>query len=309
MHKFSELVKFRNDLSASVEHLRLNSTVDEKILVLTKLKNLNPGLVYNNQIDEYIHEFVQLIDLNKQIIEKIQSQIDSINLEIDQLAKMLFDTDLQRQLFTLELLPAGLPKFNQDTDTYVDARISNYCDWKYPSVVLYPREQRWILNMVASDPLYIIEHFHVEFANLIKGFDQVYVNRLRCYSDEFITLPKKQFKFVLLWDVLNYISVDQFEYYIKQAYELLKPGGTFMFSYNNTDIEQSAALAEVNINSYANATIVRTLAKKIGFEVFKFEDLPTGDSRLVYISWVELRKPGTLSTLKMHQALGEIQQK
>lgn len=306
MHKFSELVKFRNDLAASVKHLQLKSAVEEKISELTKLKKLNPGFVYNEQIDEYIHEFAQLIHLNKQIIEKIQRQIDSIDLEIDQLAKMLFDTEHQRQAFTLDLLPAENPKFNQDTDDYIITRIGSYCNWKYPGAVVYPREQKWVLAMVANDPLYIVEHNHVELADLIEGFNEVYVNRLRCYTNGFISLPKQQFSFVLLWNVLNYISVDRFEYYIKQAYELLRPGGTFMFSYNNTDIEQSAVLAELDINSYANARIIKTLAKKIGFEIFKFEDLPTGDSMLAYASWVELRKPGELTTIKAHQALAQI---
>jgi len=305
MHTFSELVKFRNDLAASVERLQLDSVVDEKIAELTKVKKLNLNIDCNNQINSYIQEFTELINANKKIVAKIQQEVLSITLEIDQLAKTLFDADEQKSIFKKENI-CQLLILNEEHTEYIATRIGSYCDWLYPSLIVYPREKKWLLStVVSSDPLYLIQHESVNLRTLIEDFSEVYQNRLRCY-DNLSTLPQQQFKFVLLWDFLNYILFDQFEYYLKEIFNLIRPGGNFMFSYNNCDLEGPAKLAELNASSYANARIIKNLAENVGFEIIKFEDLPTDDAFTTHVSWVELRKPGILSTVKAHQALAKI---
>lgn len=310
MHKFSELVKFRNDLAASVEHLQLDSAVNEKIAELTKVKKLNPNIDYNVQLDSYMQEFSQLIDANKQTINKIKDTIVATTSDIDQLAKILFDTDDQRDRFTDDKVIQLLELDENQTD-YITTRIGSYCDWLYPSLIVYPREKKWLSStIVASDPLYLMQHSSINLSELTEDFSEVYQNRLRCYDiDNFKKLPQGQFRFVLLWDFLNYISVDQFEFYLKEIFDLIKPGGSCMFSYNNCDLEGPAKLAELNASSYANVRIVESLAKQSGFEIIKFEDLTTEDALITHISWVEIRKPGTLTTVKAHQALAKIIEK
>jgi hypothetical protein len=306
MTKFSELVKFRNDLIASIEHLQLDSVVNEKIAELTKVKKLNPN-IDNNQIDSYMQEFSQLIDANKKIIDKVRQEVLSITLEIDQLANSLFNTDEQRDTFTLSRANQLLELSDEQTE-YITNRIGSYCDWLYPSLIVYPREKKWLLStVVSSDPLYLIQHESVNLRTLIEDFSEVYQNRLRCYDiNNFDKLPQGQFRFVLLWDFLNYISFDQFEFYLSTMFKLIRPGGSFMFSYNNSDLEGPAKISELKGSSYANARIVESLARQSGFEIIKFEDLATGDALITHVSWVELHKPGTLSTVKAHQALAKI---
>jgi hypothetical protein len=310
MPTLSELVKFRNDLAASIEHLQLDSAVNEKIAELTKVKKLNPNVDYTDQIDSYMQEFSQLIDANKQTINKIKNTIVLTTSDIDQLAKTLFDTDDQRDRFTLDKV-IQLFELDENQTDYITTRIGSYSDFLYPSLLLYPREKKWLMStIVASDPLYLVQHSSIELDNLIEDFSEVYKNRLRCYNtNDFSILPQQQFRFVLLWDVLNYVSIDQFDYYLKEMFNLIKPGGSCMLSYNNCDLEGSAKLAELNAASYANARIIKNLSENIGFELIKLEDLPTSDAFATHISWVELRKPGTLSTVKAHQALAKIIEK
>jgi len=310
MATLRELVKFRNDLAASVEHLQLDSAVNEKIAELTKVKKLNPNIDYNDQIDSYMQEFSQLIDANQQTINKIKDTIAAVTLDIDQLAKSLFDTDDQKNNFTSDRVTQLLELDEERTD-YIVSRIGSYSDWLYPSLIIYPREKKWLMStIVASDPLYLVQHSSIELNNLIDDFSEIYKNRLRCYdTNNFSKLPQEQFRFVLLWDFLNYISVDQFEFYLREMFKLIRPGGSCMFSYNNCDLIGSANLAELDCSSYANSKIVESLAKHIGFEITRFEDLATGDALTTHVSWVELRKPGTLTTVKAHQAMAKIIEK
>lgn len=307
MSTFSELVKFRNDLTASIEHLQLDSAVNEKISELTKVKKLNPSTDYSNQLDKFIQEFSQLIIVNKQIVKEIEDTIAVITLEIDQLAHTLFDVAEQKDKFK-ESNFFQLLELDEIQTEYISTRIGSYCDWLYPSLIIYPREKKWLTStIVASDPLYLVQHHSTKLADLIEDFSEVYKNRLRCYTNNNLSvLPQQQFRFVLLWDFLNYIAVDYFELYLKEIYNLLRPGGSFMFSFNNCDLEGPAKLAELNDSSYANARIVKALAEAIGFEIIKFEDLLTGDALITHISWVELRKPGELATVKSHQAMAKI---
>jgi hypothetical protein len=310
MPTFSELVKFRKDLAASIEHLQLDSAVNEKISELINVKKLNPNIDHN-QINSYVQEFSQLIDANNQIISKVKEDILSITLEIDQLAKVLFDTAEQRSIFNNNNIHQLL-ELNDEQTEYIATRIGSYCDWLYPSLIVYPREMKWLLStIVASDPLYLLQHKLINLRTLTAGFSEVYQNRLRFYNtdNDFSCLPQNQFKFVLLWDFLNYISFDQFEFYLREIFNLIKPGGSFMFSYNNCDLEGPAKISEVNGSSYANARIVEDLAKHIGFEIIKFENLATGNPTITHVSWVELRKSGALSTVKAHQALAKIIEK
>jgi hypothetical protein len=307
MAKFSELVKFRNDLIASIEHLQLDSAVNEKIAELTKVKKLNPSIDYTTHLDNFIQNFAQLITANKQIVKEIEDTISTITLEIDQLAKTLFDVAEQKNKFK-ESNSFQLFELGEIQTEYISTRIGSYCDWLYPSLIVYPREKKWLFStVVASDPLYLMQHHSTKLTDLIEDFSEIYKNRLRCYiSNDFSMLPQQQFRFILLWDFLNYIAVDYFKLYLEEIYNLLRPGGSFMFSYNNCDLEGLAKLAEANDSSYANARIVKTLVETIGFEIIKFEDLSTGDALTTHISWVELRRPGELVTVKSHQALAKI---
>ena len=52
--------------------------------------------------------------------------------------------------------------------------------------------------------------------------------------------------------------------------------------------------------------LFRSLFAEIGFEVIGFHDQLVDEANKTYISWVEIRKPGELSTIKYHQSMGEI---
>ena len=103
-----------------------------------------------------------------------------------------------------------------------------------------------------------------------------------------------------------------------------------MFSYNNCDMESAAALVDNKQACWASSDQIKQLAENIGFEVIasydlesKFTSTPTWTIRDETIldpyrydwetnnwtSWIEIRRPGTLTTIKLGQAMGTIQSK
>jgi hypothetical protein len=48
------------------------------------------------------------------------------------------------------------------------------------------------------------------------------------------------------------------------------------------------------------------LLNEIGYEITALHDDETNDAFNTHVSWVEIKKPGTLTTSKAHQALAQI---
>ena len=122
-------------------------------------------------------------------------------------------------------------------------------------------------------------------------------------------LPQNQFSFVFAWWIFNYANITVIEQYLRSIFNLLCPGGTVMFSYNNGEIVESARLADENKMSFIpKQSLVRVLTQ-IGYEIIASYDEQNQDTSIPVISWVELRKSGELKTIRLKQVIGAIGQK
>ena len=96
------------------------------------------------------------------------------------------------------------------------------------------------------------------------------------------------------------MSLDTIKQFLLQANEWLRPGGVIMFTYNNADLSASAGMSESYFMTYVPKRMLIPLIESLGFEIISSTDI------LPSTSWIELKKPGTLSTVKAHQTMGEI---
>jgi SAM-dependent methyltransferase len=108
---------------------------------------------------------------------------------------------------------------------------------------------------------------------------------------------------VFSWNHFNYKTLDSIKKVLRQVYNLLRPGGVFMFSYNNGDLPDGAAYAENYFMSYVPRSMLIPVCQQLGFEITYAQDYEPA------VSWLELKKPGELFTVKGHQALGIIKEK
>jgi cyclopropane fatty-acyl-phospholipid synthase-like methyltransferase len=159
---------------------------------------------------------------------------------------------------------------------------------------------------VAADPLYIIDRHRDFLDSTSRKFPEEYQRRLRQYhlvNHDMSMLPQNQMGFIFSWGYFNYVSMDTMKQYLQQAMSLLRPGGVFMFSYNDGDTPGGAGMAEKFVRSYMPRSFLVTLCQSLGFEIqAEAEHGPA-------ISWLEIRRPGNLETIKAHQVLGEIKRR
>ena len=78
------------------------------------------------------------------------------------------------------------------------------------------------------------------------------------------------------------------------------PTISFTFSFNNCNIVQCAEAAESGYKSYLTPQLLNNIFDELGFEIIQYR------STSINVHWVEIKKPGVLTTTKRHQTLGKI---
>jgi hypothetical protein len=199
-----------------------------------------------------------------------------------------------------------------ELENIIESKVGRHCAWCYPALYINPRTKKWIDCMVSADPLYITHSMIYIVKEMIDSYPTIYQNRLRLYEiidRDFKILPQEQFGFVFCWDYLNYLSFKKVEKYIREVWYLLRPGGSFIFSYSNCDMLGTSLQLENKACAYANSRWLKKLCDEIGYEINELHDIETGDALCTHVSWAEIKKPGTLQSIRKQQALGIIKHK
>ena len=306
--KLSELVDLR-------ERLKSAFFLDPVLASVDNLR-LNLGIASQGASEEYSSMMADLIkdyrDIRTSILapnERVQQIIDTINAEINAKSSVFFLNNYEEELKYED--PVNIRKIRvmyipSQVQQEIESRVAQYSTWKYPALEIGCRDGEWTKFLVASDPLYLADE-HQEFINAtISNYAPEYQRRVRSYiidNDEYGVLPQNQFNLVFSWNHLNYKTLESVKKILKQVYNLLRPGGVFMFSYNNGDLPAGAAYAESYFMSYIPKSMLIPVCQQLGYEVVYSQDHEPA------VSWVELKKPGELFTVKGHQALGIIKEK
>jgi len=191
--------------------------------------------------------------------------------------------------------------------TLFKSRLHRYADWHYPAMIIRPNIEPFIEDMVAHDPLYIVDVSHELLQPALNRFNTQFQNRLRKYiinetqDAPFLDkLPDNQFSVVLAYNFLNFRPIELFRQYLTEVYQKLRPGGVFILTFNDADRAAGVNAVEIELAVYTPGYLIRELAQLTGFKV-DFEWHDNGSS-----TWLELKKPGTLSSLKGGQTLAKI---
>lgn len=305
----SELVNLKDSVKRNITTVNLESTVDSLVDSLNIVAADLNTIKHVNQLQDVITKIKQNISEANESIIKITDTIDeNINILTKDYHKRGYKingffasnrTDVSgEQTRVISLEP-------QTIET-IKAQITKYINWYYPGLEIGPGEGIWTECLVAAEPLYIVD-IHPEFLAATKSkFNIEYQRRLCDYvtkETDLSMLPQNQMGFVFSWNVFNYLTLDLIDRYLSAIFNVLRPGGVCMFSYNDAERVQAAVLVEKGFMSYAPKTLVVELIKKHGFEVLATPELEQS------VSWVEIKKPGELKTIKLHPTIGSVIEK
>jgi SAM-dependent methyltransferase len=310
--KLSELVALRNLLNESIALEEVRASTE---ILLQRISSVSDTVTKADYVDSikrirnYYAEILTLVEKPPKelhdMLYKIDTKINKITQDYHKRGYLINGffasnaTDVEGER-NLRIVPVP-----SDVKTLVGARIDMYSSWQYPGLEIGPGDGAWTPMLVASDPLYIIDN-HKEFLDVASGqFHDDYQRRLRQYVIDFRTnnitaLPKNQIGFAFAWNVFNFFPEYELRHYLTQVFDLLRPGGTLLFSYNNCDNPTQAGFVEEGWMSWMPRTLLTTILTELGYVDFEFFE-PAQN-----ISFVEVKKPGVKVTSKAHQVLGEI---
>ena len=308
--KLSELVAFRLEIqklaALSLEiGAKEAAAINEHIAALSNQTYNDRFIVVNGIISD---SFIKLRYDLKHHFTLLLNEIDD---RIAKKAKVyaakdytLFATNIQNDR-EVRVLPLQEP-----VKEMLLGRIRLLTDWHYPGLEISPHDGEFTPFLVGCDPLYLIDIFQEYLDSAASQFNEQYQARLRTYltsiggeSKYLSALPQGQFGFVLSWNNFNYLPLYMVAQYLKEVFDVLRPGGTFLFSFNDASMTNGAKHVEWGGMAYMTKAEIVKIVKSIGYEIsYSYSK----DSDWHNISWLEIKKPGVLSTVKAHQTLGLI---
>ena len=261
----------------------------------------------------------QLICDYQEILQSFSNFTDTVN-DIQQQLRVLINEQEQeyfiesQQLYSKEFVHDSneyilhrRPELSENAVSYIHSRIKLYGDWRYAGLIIRPGLESWIHHMVGCDPLYLVDHNRELLNPVLDQFNQQYQNRLRKYTvddltnNEFLPLiPDNQIGFCLAYNYFNFKPIEVIKVYLVEIYNKLKPGGTVAFTFNNCDYASGVKLVERKFMCYTPGTLIMSLSNDIGYDLVQTYKLDSA------FTWVELRKPGALSSLRGGQSLARI---
>lgn len=313
--KLRDLVALRNTLLESISLDNLRCETDQLLQKIVSLPNVTSHIdaIYLHKIDEVKTYYKKILDILDQpptslldLKSNIEAEIASRSQTFDKRGYLIngfVATDAADVAF--ERNERGM-LIHSDTMATITGRIDLYSDWRYPGLEIGPGDGSWTKLMVANDPLYIVDIYPEFLASAKSQFTPEFQARVRPYNANqfsetpYNMLPTGQFGFVFAWNVFTFYPHFEMSIYLSEVFKLLRPGGVFLFSYNNCDRPENAGYAEEGWMSWMPNSMLSKLVTDLGFETLGFYDAETN------VSWAEIKKPGHKHTIKAHQVMGEI---
>jgi SAM-dependent methyltransferase len=308
--KLSQLVNYRNELNA-LSALPTKKQADlqiEKITYLAENQSLQ------------IEDFANLLQKNRLAV---QDSFDKFEQDLDRLKNQLQELIVTSEkpwfqesyrLYEQEMIHESTEYIldrrsiiTEETEKFYRSRIVRYNSWKYPAMIIRPGRETFINELLAVDPLYLVDENYDLLVPAMNQFNDQYQRRLRSYTinerqDRPILqkLPDDQFGLVFAYNFFNFRPFEIIRQYFIEIYQKLRPGGMLVITFNDCDRDKGVMLVEQHFCCYTPGYLVRELAQSLGFEVvFSWNDQgPT--------TWLELKKPGEFETLRGGQALAKI---
>lgn len=308
--KLSTLVSYRN-------HLRNLHTRPAVIDALRDLGNVEHFVASHEvQIDnrsKELHDNLQDIETRinnfHRTLEHLGDQVDNAirKQEPDYYRESLCRYEEEMCFETTEYILNRRLAADPETLDQLETNLRNYTDWRLPGLIIRPGRDNFIEHMVPLDPLYLVDHDMDLLTPSIKNFTPEYQQRLRPYvvketpAQPFLNeLPTNQFGLIFAYNFFNFKPIEIIQRYLEEGLTKLRPGGVFMFTFNDCDFETGVGSAEHAFQCYTPGSAIKNIADNLGYEfVYEYKkNLP--------VSWLEFKKPGIIKTNRGGQSLSKV---
>jgi len=320
--KLSELVAYRNHLSGfDVDNIQYTARRKLEEIVYNVKNSVIQPRAFTQTLEEdqfrVVDSFGHFSSTLAELISELDGMIETAEKTQYAESTRLYNEEIARygrldeptnKKVNQQILDRRMP-MTADVQQMISNRIKSYADWKYPGLIIRPGVEAFVSDLVALDPLYIVDYSTELLQPALSGFPEEYQRRLRTYEQDprspnvLTTLPDNQFGLCLAFNFFEFTPLEVVEQYLKSIFNKLRPGGVLAMTFNDCDRAHCVALVEKNFCFYTPGKRVTAIAKAIGYrQMFSWTDTNN-------LTWLELRKPGELSSNRGGQTLAKIVQK
>lgn len=308
--KLSTLINYRNELQ-KLNLRSMEKTVEDELKKVLYLAD-NQSVTFNNinsQLHNQEQNIYESINQFKESVQSLSREVEQLINEIEQPyfveSYRLYDEEMNNE--TVDDVKNRTTNPAESTLNFYRNRISRYVGWQHSAMIIRPGFECYINDLVSCDPLYLVDIKHELLEPSVSQYNELYQQRLRNYivnerSQENILhrLPESQFGLVLAYNFFNFRPFEVIRQWLTEILSKLKPGGTLLMTFNDCDRDKAVMLVERHFCCYTPGRLVTQLAETLGYEVMFHwhDDGPT--------TWLELKKPGTLQTIRGGQTLAKI---
>lgn len=202
--------------------------------------------------------------------------------------------------------------YNEESKQLLINAITSHIHAKYAVCQIQPGYGEITTHIVAGTPMYIVET--EDFPSVVNTdlFNPVMKRRINWYSmyekgaDPLYKLPQGQIGCVVVIDYLNFKTVPTIKTFLNSIYNVLRSGGVAIFTYNNCDYPKGIDKVDEMYYCYTTEEEMTSVCNEVGFEIIRsvvrgYDELDNG------ISWLEVKKPGELSSIRAAQGLATIE--
>jgi len=252
-------------------------------------------------VNDAFHSYLDIVDEVKQHVDQLIFKHESHHLTesyklYESMCNDSVEHILNRRLST-----------TKEVSEFIHSRVQIYSTWKYPGMIIRSGLEEWIDSMVASDPLYVLDTDYDLLDPVKKRFNDQYVQRVRwmviqeSLDHRLLELvPENQIGFCLCYNFFHFKPFEIMKKYLEEIFDKLKPGSVLAMTFNDCDRPGAVSNAERYYMCYTPGRMVKSLCENIGFEITYSKDLDAA------ATWLELKKPGTLSSLRGGQSLAKV---
>ena len=268
------------------------------------LDNLDP--VTKNNLNVFNTKLTSITTDIEQLVNSLALEYTRAENIISKLTGSVQDKEIFFNYVNGKLCGSKINPIDQDIIGQIFTR---YTDPRFPVLQINGCNGVFTKYLVAAEPVFILDWNQQSVDNILGLFNPVYQNRLCVYkidvnldffSDNIYRLPYKQFNFILIWDVVNFMEESQFKSFLTKLLKLVRPGGKIIFNYNNCNKQAPADLYNRKIRSYQTEESIIQLVEASNFIVSNVVNYNEN------IDWIEIKSSGSLYTLKKQSVLYQL---
>lgn len=309
----SNFIKYKNqvdnvDFSSDCENL--DKQLSTKI---ENLKKFDFNEILINKIDDrkesIIRSFDKLNTLLEEFKQSTHNYVKDREHEYMVQSYRLYEegtTDNAEYILDRSLFHSLI--YRDEIKDYFKSRIKANSHWKYPGVCVRPEQGEYTDTMLDSDPLYIVDENDLLLEPVKLKWNEQFQSRVRYIlindnnNEIYKKFPTNQIGLFVAYNYFNYKPFEVIRQHLTEIYNLLRPGGVVIFTYNNCNLPLAVKNFEQALFSYTPGDLIIPVLKLIGYEIIE-----SYNHEETNVSWLEIKKSGELSSLRGGQSLATVE--